>query len=258
METWLIVLGLVQVVMLAIGLVFFMPKKVYKTNISQFYQIFKKFFPYIAIIFGVAFFQLLEVNLIDRATTEWVGTNYAPLIHSIEDNIVYWFSQHWTPALVYFLVFMYIAIYPFTLWFSPLYFLLNDEKKSMKTLAYGLLIIYVVALPFYLFVPITNVYKFYGLGSALNNVIPSVENFFYSVTTQNNTFPSLHTAMTIMIAWTAHLTRNKKFTYFAYFCAVCVIISVIYLAVHWIMDVISGAALSIAAIFILNHFIKEK
>jgi membrane-associated phospholipid phosphatase len=244
--------------MLAISLVFFIPKKVYKTNISQFYQIFKRHLPYIIIILGVVFFQLLEVNLIDALTTKWVGVDFAPAIRSIEGNVVYWFSQHWIPALVYFFVFMYIAVYPFALWFSPVYFLLADEKKSMKTLAYGSLIIYAVALPFYLFVPVTNVYKFYGLGSALNNVIPSVENFFYSVTTQNNSFPSLHTAMTILVAWSVRLTGNKKFTYFAYFCMVSVILSVIYLAIHWITDVIFGALLATLVIFILNRLIKEK
>jgi len=257
-DTWLIVLGLAQIVMLAISLVFFIPKKVYKTNISQLYQIFKKHLPYILIILGVVFFQLLEVNVIDALTTKWVGVDFAPAIQSIEGNVVYWFSQHWTPALVYFFVFMYIAVYPFTLWFSPLYFLLADEKKSMKTLAYGLLLIYVIALPFYLFVPVTNVYKFYGMGSALNAVIPSVEQFFYSVTTQNNCLPSLHVAMTILVAWSVHLTGNKKFTYFAYFCMASVILSVIYLAIHWITDVIFGALLAIVVIFILNRFIKEK
>lgn len=257
-DTWLIVLGLTQIVMLAIGLVFFIPKKVYKTNISQFYQIFKIHLPYILIIVGVVFFQLLEVNIIDPLATKWVGVDFAPAIQSIEGNVVYWFSQHWTPFLVYFFVFMYIAIYPFTLWFSPLYFLLADERRSMKMLAYGSLIIFAVALPFYTFVPVTNVYKFYGLGSALNNVIPSVEQFFYSVTTQNNCLPSLHTAMTILIAWSVRLTGNKKFTYFAYFCMVSVIMSVIYLAIHWITDVIFGALLAILVIFILNRFIKEK
>jgi len=256
-DTWLIVLGLTQIIMLVIGLVFFIPKKVYKTNIRQFFQIFKRYLPYVLIILGVVFFQLLEVKLLDPLTTKWVGMDFAPAIQSIEDGAVYWFSQHWTPAPVYFFVFMYIAIYPFTLWFSPLYFLLADEKRPMKTFAYGSLMIFAVAFPFYLFVPLTNVYKFYGLESALNNVIPSVESFFYSVTTQNNCLPSLHTAMTILIAWSVRLTGNKKFTYFTYFCMVSVILSVIYLAIHWITDVIFGALLAIAVIFILNRFIKE-
>ncbi len=56
----------------------------------------------------------------------------------IEDGVVHWFSQHWTPVLVYFFVFIYIVLYPFTLWFSLLYFLIVDERKAMKTFAYSL------------------------------------------------------------------------------------------------------------------------
>lgn len=151
---------------------------------------------------------------------------------------------------------MYIAIYPFTLWFSPIYFIAADEKKAMKTLAYGLLLIYSIALPFYLFMPITNVYTFYNLESALSNVIPTVENFFYTTTTQNNCLPSLHVAMSILITRSVHLTGNKKLSYFTYFCTASVIISVIYLAIHWITDVICGTLLAIVTIFLLNHFIK--
>ena len=46
--------------------------------------------------------------------------------------------------------------------------------------------------------------------------------------------------------------------YFAYFCMASVILSVIYLAIHWITDIIFGALLAVVVIFILNRFIKEK
>jgi membrane-associated phospholipid phosphatase len=128
----------------------------------------------------------------------------------------------------------------------------------MKTLAYGTLLIYIIALPFYLFFPITNVYTFYNLDSALNNAIPEIEKFFYVTTTKNNCLPSLHVAMSILIAKSVHLTRNKKFSYFIYFCMASVIISVIFLAIHWIMDVICGALIAIVIIFLLNHFIKDE
>jgi hypothetical protein len=54
----------------------------------------------------------------------------------IEGDAVFWFSQHWTPVLAYFFVLMHIAVYPFTLWFSPTYFLAVDKKRPMKTFAY--------------------------------------------------------------------------------------------------------------------------
>jgi len=91
----------------------------------------------------------------------------------------------------------------------------------------------------------------------LESIIPSVENFFYTTTTQNNCLPSLHTAMTILIAYSVSLTVNKKLTYFSYFIAITIIISVIYLSIHWITDVITGSILSIAVILILRKILNE-
>ena len=250
----MIVLGAINLALLLIFLKFIVPEGFLK-NIS-FLPAIKRHLPYLLIIAGVVALHLFEVNVIDSSVTQWVGHDYANEIRGFEGDIVYQFSQNWIPALVYFFVIMYIAVYPFTLWFSPLYFLQTDDKKAMKTLTYGLLLIYVVALPFYLFVPITNVYTYYNVNSALEGAIPSVENFFYSTTTQNNCLPSLHTAMTILVAYSISLTGNKKLTYFGYFTMVSVIISVIYLSIHWITDVIAGALLAVGAIFIMRRYMR--
>ena len=256
-ETWHIVLGLINLGLIVFSLIFFFPKKFFRKKI-EILKLVKKNYIYILIIVGVVTFHLIEVNFIDSYTTEFVGYDFANNIKDIEGNFVYLFSQHWMPILVYFFVLIYIAIYSFTLWFSPLFFILTNNEKAMKTFAYGLLLIYVIALPFYLFLPITNVYTYYDVSSALETVIPSVENFFYSTTTQNNCLPSLHTALTIFVAYSVSLTGNKKFTYFAYTIMILVIISVIYLSIHWLIDVISGAILSIGVILILRRYIREE
>jgi membrane-associated phospholipid phosphatase len=186
-----------------------------------------------------------------------MGNDFTPVFRSIENGIVAWFTEHWTTALLSFFVFIYIVLYPFTLWFSPVYFLLTDEKKAMRTFAYAVVLVYAIALPFYLFFPVTNVYVYYGSPSALNIVIPDIEQFFYTTTTTNNCFPSLHVALALLIAQTASLIRNKRFMYFTYFSAVCVICSVIYLAIHWILDVIGGILLAFAVFYLVKRYAKE-
>ena len=257
MVVWLIVLGGIQIILFGLCLYLFLPKQILK-DIFHRIKLSAPNSKYLAIIIAVVIIHLIEVNLLDSYFTNFIGVDFAPTIQSIENGIVHWFSQNWTPILVYFFVFMYIIIYPFTLWFSPFYFILTDNKQAMKTLAYGLVLIYAIALPFYLFAPITNVYTFYGAESALESVIPSVNQFFYSTTTSNNCLPSLHVAMTLLIAKSVSLTKNKRYTYFAYFCAISVIVSVIYLAIHWITDVICGIILAFSVFYILKRFIKEE
>jgi len=252
-----VILGLVNLALALFMLKIFLPKKVYKTSIQEFFQIFKNHLPYVLIIFVMVIIHLIEVNLLDTITTEMIGVDFANNIYSFEGDIVPNFSQLWTPIFLCFFVIMYMVLHGFTIWFLPFYLIIANEKKAVKHLAYGFFIIYAVALPFYLFLPITNVYVFKNIESGLEMVLPGIEAYFYSTTTQNNTFPSLHVAMTILLTWCAYQTNNKKLQYFMIFVMTTVIISVVYLVIHWISDVISGALLSIMAILILRKYIKE-
>ena len=228
------------------------PKKKIIYDIIQFIENSKFYIKYIILIGFVVIIHLIEVNAIDQSITDWIGKDFAYLIQDIEGDIVYNFSYLWQSFFLYYFVIIYIIIYPFTLWFSPYYYILTKNNKSIIHLSYGLLIIYIFALPFYLFLPVTNVYKFYNLDSTLNSVIPNVERFFYFTTTQNNCFPSLHVAMSIIVAYTGILTKNRYYSIFLIFLMISIIISVIYLTIHWIMDIIFGIIFAILTIFILN------
>jgi membrane-associated phospholipid phosphatase len=205
----------------------------------------------------VVIVHLLEVNILDTVITDILGMNFTSSILFIEDGVVYWFSQQWTPVLVYFFVFVYIGLYPFLLWFTVLYFIFADERKAMRTFTYSLVGMYTIALPFYLFLPITNVYSYYGTPSALTMVIPGIEQVFYTTTTNNNCFPSLHVAMSLLLVKAVSLTNNKRYIYVTYFSAICVICSVIYLAIHWITDVIGGILLALGVFYLVQYFMKE-
>jgi membrane-associated phospholipid phosphatase len=253
----MIILGLSNLLLLLLFITFILPRNVWKTTRAEYKKILISHSLYLGIIGAVVAFHLLEVNFLDSMATSFIGTNFAPTLHAVEDSVVYWFTQHWTPVLVYFFVFIYIVFYPFTLWFSLLYFLLTDQKKPMKTFAFGFVLIYAFTLPFYLFLPITNVYTYFGSTSALNTVIPGVEQFFYATTTNNNSFPSLHVAMAFLIANTVSLTKNKRYTYLAYFSALAVLCSVIYLGIHWIIDVLGGILISFGAFYLAKRYTKE-
>jgi membrane-associated phospholipid phosphatase len=252
-----LILAALNLLLFVTSVLFIIPKVTWKKTAQDYKKILSSHITPLLLIILVVIVHLLEVNIIDPFTTSLIDQDFTAVVVSIENGVVYWFSQHWTPILLYFFVFIYIGLYPFLLWFSLLYFLLTDEKKAMKTFAYCLMGIYAIALPFYLFVPVTNVYTYYGLTSALDTAIPTVEQFFYTTTTNNNCFPSLHVAMCLLIVKTASFTRNKRFIYLTYFCAIGVICAVIYLAIHWITDVIGGLLLGVG-VFALVHYVTKE
>ena len=252
------VVGGLNLFLFIFGLLFLIPKKIWKSSLFEYKQVISYHFVYLLIIITIVIIHILEVKIIDQNITHLIGNNFTINFEIIEDGFVNWFSHNWTPILLYFFVFIYIILYPFILWFSIFYFLITDERIAMKIFAYSLVIIYTIALPFYLFLPITNVYIYYGSNSALNMVIPGVEKFFYATTTTNNCFPSLHVAMSLLVVKTVSLTDNKRFIYLTYFCAICVICSVIYLAIHWITDVIGGILLAFFVFYLMKRFLKEK
>jgi membrane-associated phospholipid phosphatase len=256
-DSWIIVFAFLNLLLLIIGVFFLIPKNQWKVSRLDYKQFSTFYFPYLFIVILIVIFHLIEVNLIDPFITTLIKSNYTSIIQAFEDGIVHWISQYSIPALTYVFVFMYIVLYPFTLWFTLLYFILTDQRKAMKTFAFCFSLIYGIALPFYLFVPITNVYTYYGTTLTLNTVFPGIERFFYATTTSNNCFPSLHVAMTLLVTQTISLTNNKRYKYFAYFCAIGVIISVIYLAIHWITDVLGGVLLAFAAFYLVKRFTKE-
>jgi len=252
-----LVIGLVNI-FLFISLLIFNPRCFQKISFKDFFQAWYSNLKYLLIIIIIVVVHLIEVNIVDSYTTNWIGIDFAQYIHVLENGFVFWFSQNYIFALVVFFVIMYIAVYPFTLWFSPMYFLFTNDKNALRFLAYGLLLIYIITLPFYLFFPVSNVYTYFQGQSALESVIPGVNQFFFSTTTYNNCIPSLHVAVSLLIAKSISITKNKKFTYFGYFCAVSVIISVIYLAIHWIIDVISGIIIAISIFYLLEYILKGK
>lgn len=257
MNSWLIILAPLNILLFLLAILFIIPKNTWEKPFSYYKNNIPYHFTFLLLIIIVVIVHLIEVNVIDPHTTKLIGYDFTDPVKNVENGTVYWFSQHWTPFLLYFFVFIYIGLYPFLLWFSLLYFIIADERESMKTFTISLIIVYAIALPFYLFFPVTNVYTHYGLPSPLDSVIPTVEEFFYTTTTNNNCFPSLHVAISLLIAKTASLTNNKRFMYLTYFSAIGIICAVIYLAIHWITDVVGGILLVLGVFYLIKQKTKE-
>ena len=251
-NSWLFVIGVGNLVLFMFSLFFFLNKKNLK-DIGDF----KRFRFYLLLLLLVVVVHLVEVNFIDPVITGFMGNDFTSYVASFETGLALFIHNLWFTPLLCFFVIIYIIVYPFTLWFSPFLFILSNDEKAMKWFSYGFVMVYILALPFYLLMPTTNVYTYFGFSSALESFIPGVEQFFYSTTTHNNCFPSLHVAAALLIAIAAWKSGNKKYKYFTTIDCVLVIISVAYLSIHWFMDIIGGVGVVLVTAILLGRKIDD-
>jgi len=251
-------MGAFHLILLFSGIIFLIPRHLLKQPLRRLWSNTIDQIPWCLLIICVVILHLFEVNILDPYATTSIGQDYSSLFISIEGNIVANISFYWDSILLTFFVIMYIVVYPFILWFSTLYFCIDDQKKALQSLAVGLLVLYVISLPFYVFFPVSNVYITNNIDSALSLIFPYIDHFFYLTTTSNNCFPSLHVGMSILICWSVKQTHNKRYYLFTLFSLICIVISVLYLAIHWIIDVIGGILVATAAIIISNAVLKKR
>lgn len=171
-----------------------------------------------------------------------------PLYPENTPQVVVWLQSMATPEVTAYFSFIYVYGYVFLLIFPLVaYFALPEPEPLRRTIvAYGAN--YLIGVLCYV------VFIAYG---PRNTIIESAEGLLYTqysqyqfVTTavndQTNVFPSLHASMAITACLLAWSTREEYplWVPVAAVLAVSVVISTMYLGIHWATDVVFGALLA--------------
>jgi membrane-associated phospholipid phosphatase len=180
-----------------------------------------------------------------------------PLFPENTPQVVVWLQSMATPELTAYFSFSYVYGYVFVLVFPLLaYFALPEPEPLRRTIvAYGAN--YVLGVLCYI------VFIAYG---PRNFIVESAEALLYTnysqyqfVTTavndQTNVFPSLHSSMAVTAALLAWTTRDEYPVWVpvSAVLAVSVVISTMYLGIHWATDVIFGIALAWISVKLGRH-----
>lgn len=197
----------------------------------------------LAVLVGVGVIHQLAVYL-DPLAALWVqsttGLEFTRLVVALEGNLVAQVVQfHWAP-LTTVLVYFYLVFHAFMMIFGLAFVLLTEEGRLTRTALLLYPSVYLMALPSLLFFPALNPNVYYGFPSPLEAVIPGSEVLFYQFTTVDNTFPSLHVAVAVALGQLAWATGNRRFRGLASVYAVGVPLAVLYLPIHWFVDVLGG------------------
>lgn len=186
-----------------------------------------------------------------------VTGGYTHLIHAIEGNFVLGVqSIIESEAMIQILSLHYLFAYLFIIWYPPIHHILSGDRDLADLSAMNYVIIYVLAVPFYLFfnVEVTSSY------------VPGVEALMYhdswniAFFTDNDPFdngiPSLHIGLPIslLLIHRAHLKangieisswRHRGLDRFIMANVVIYSFSILYLGIHWVSDIVPGLLLAV-------------
>ncbi|WP_132056932.1 phosphatase PAP2 family protein [Halorussus amylolyticus] len=205
----------------------------------------------------VALAVLLVLNSVIRdlgPEFSWiVGWNITGGIHAIEGQFVaHLQSALFHPALTAYFSFIYVYGYTFLLLFPLVaYFALADTGPLRRTIVayglnYGLGVICYIA--FIAYGPRNLMPEL--VDGLLFSTYPQYQLLTAEVNSNTNVFPSLHTSLSVTVALLAARTRDiyRGWWYVATVIATSVVISTMYLGIHWGIDVVAGILLAVASV----------
>lgn len=220
----------------------------------------------LSVLAGVLFVRWSTQDVMPWLSWRILGQNITPYIYALEqtifgENPVLVLQSFQTPELTSFFVFVYIYGYAFLLLFPFIAYFALEETDYLSTLIVAFTANYGIGLVCYaLFIAygprnFDNI-AFDGL---LYETVPQYGYLTHTVNQSVNVFPSLHTSLSVTVFLLAWLTREEYplWVPVAGVLAGSVVLSTMYLGIHWFSDVVAGTILAAVSVHIGVNYTVE-
>ena len=175
-------------------------------------------------------------------------------ISDYEETIVLAIQDVVIHELTVYFSFIYVYGYAFMLIFPVIAYLVLTDTIHLRKLLTAYSVNYMVGIVFYTLVLL------YGPRNTFTDLVtlyefqPEMQYITREVNDNTNVFPSLHTSLSATIAIFAYRTRDAYpvWNVVALILAASVAISTVYLAIHWVVDVIAGLILAWVSVLIAD------
>ncbi len=202
---------------------------------------------------GVAWVVSEVVNTV--ALHFHTGRTFTGFVYAIEGATVATFQSVASRPLTLAFTAVYLVGLPFVVLFT--YFKLkahNEEEAHRYALAYVILVI--LAVPFFVFFPV-KVSSLYltSVQPLMYQLSPAIQYGIFSTDTLVKSFPSLHTGLAVLAALYARKS-DTTYSYTIAVLAVAIVVSTLYLGVHWLTDA-AFALVLVACAYTLSRQFSE-
>ena len=198
------------------------------------------------------------LDQIDRMLMARTGLDMTPYIYAIEGDLVVLFQDAFRAAwLDVFMTHFYIAGFMFITYASIFYVTYFDDRWMADRVALCVAWVYLLAIPFYLFFNV-RVTGFYieDMDAIAYTLNPEIEDWFRRIDAFTNCMPSLHIAVPFAIWLTFrkhdHDGRWNRFQNMTLGYIIFTAFAIIYLGIHWFVDIIGGMILATFAVSLME------
>jgi len=195
--------------------------------------------------------------------------HYTDWVHGFEGELVLIIQDTFQNAMVTeFLNFHYLFIYLFLIYVTTIYYMYTGERDLTDKVTLNYLLIYMLAVPYYLFFNVEVTSSYIPGMEALLYQDPWYTVFYSSHDPLDNCVPSLHIAIPfgmLALNW-LHMRENgielkdwkhRRYHQFIFWNTILFAFTILYLGIHWIVDIPLGILIGgVGALFI--HHIQPR
>lgn len=213
----------------------------------------------IAVLLAVLALRVTTRDLLGWLSSRVVGVYFTGSIFAVEQllfgtNPVVALQSIQTEALTSYFAFIYVYGYAFLLLFPVVAYFALSEMDDLNTLLVAFTANYAIGLVLYTLVIAYGPRNHDPLlfENLLYDAYPHFRYLTNEVNENTNVFPSLHTSLSMTTLFLAWQTR-EKYPLWLPICAVVaisVVVSTMYLGIHWFTDVVVGTGLAYVSVSI--------
>jgi membrane-associated phospholipid phosphatase len=220
---------------------------------------------YLAACFAILGINYLYLALdLDRHCTMWIagcngGRDFTHLIYGIEgDALAHVQAAVACLPLTWYLGFVYVIVFPCLVFVAIFVFDHLDDRRGLAMVLIGYAVNFLIVLPFYVAFPIRETFVYYQQSGAggpavrmlLDDVHPTIMVAYRVMSGVDNCFPSFHTSLTVTLALLAAQSGRRGFAVSFGILGASIVLSTMYLGVHWICDVATGIGAGVLSYWI--------
>tara|TARA_B100000900_G_scaffold414853_1_gene442761 strand:+ start:16116 stop:18209 length:2094 start_codon:yes stop_codon:yes gene_type:complete len=224
-----------------------------KIRISGFIDMFRRYWAHMIVVFSVYLWKDL-LDQLDRIIMANTQLDMTPYIYAIEGDIVWWIQDSLNNSLLsfgltHFYVMGFMAV-TFSSFIYPIYF---DDRYMADRVSLSMFWVYILAIPFYLFfnVRVTGNY-IPEMETIAYDLTPEIHNWFIQIDPFTNGMPSLHIGLPFAIWLTMERwdsdERWLRYRRLLLLFIVTTAFTILYLGIHWVMDIIGGIIVAMIAV----------